>query len=628
MLKYTGIVLVLQVLLNYWGQVNASEVKTSSHSELSQQQLALLEDNLEKDPIATEKELETIKSKLPSEISRRSLWVETLLCETKLAQGMFVPAYEESRVLIQKYESFNNQARFGYLLLCHALASENTGHYKKSTQLYDRAIDLAILTEDKKLQSKALRSRGDFYALHGTVEQALMDLQASYRISESIDDQKGVFRTKNSLAILYSYTNEDQKALEYYEEVYQYAKDQGLVRPVSILTYNLGKAHQRLQNLDEADRYFDESIGLSRALNDSAGVAFALRGQAEVYLANKQLELARQRLEEVVALFTSLGNQMQVAQTTTLLADIYFKLNQYDRSIRLYQESIKVFHKKESIYSLSLAYKQLSQVYEKVEDYKNAYESYVSHNQFDNKYRQLKHEKRLEELRVVFDTERAEVANKLLVETNKLTAAELEQQIQFSNFQTAIIGLGLIVVTLLVFQVRRNLQNKKRLELLVRTDELTQLANRRYIMELIEREFKLALRGNSSLALIMFDIDHFKSFNDKYGHKVGDEVLQAVSRCCQEQVRSTDLLGRIGGEEFLIFLPQTQIGEAMEVAERCRLAVESLDLSMVEDEVRLTISLGVTSFDDNLVTVDDMLNEADIAMYQAKSQGRNKVCAS
>lgn len=595
MLKSLGIVVSYCLLIVHSHFLLSADNSRVVESQTTEEALLLeLEDLIEKDPVATQNQLEKLRSETSKAIDRRTLRIDTLICEAMLSQGFYVSAYEESSILIKKYTSFDKQARYGYLLLCHALASEHTGRYKDSTDLYNKAVQLAIMKGDLILHSKALRLRGDFYAFHGTVEDALLDLQESYRLSERIKDTKGVFRTKNSLAILYSYINDDQKAMEYYEEVYLYAKDEGLLRPMSILTFNLGKAHHRLNNLVDAARYFIESENLSRSLNDSAGIAYALRGQALISLERNDYESAKPKLEEVVSLFNNLGSEMQVAQTTMRLAEVYLKTNQFQLSIKLHLNAINVFEEKNSIYSLSQAYKQLSSVYATVEDFEKAYLAHEKYVDLYNDYRKQDHAKRLEELRVVFDTERAEVANKLLSKQNRLTSAELEQQIQFSKFQTWIIGLGFLFVISLAFQVRRNIQNKKQLELLVRTDELTQLANRRYIMELIEREFKLALRGNATPSLIMFDIDHFKNFNDEFGHRVGDEVLQAVSNCCQIEVRSTDVLGRIGGEEFLILLPQTHQTDAMEVAERCRVAVEKLELDMIDENVSITISLGST----------------------------------
>lgn len=170
------------------------------------------------------------------------------------------------------------------------------------------------------------------------------------------------------------------------------------------------------------------------------------------------------------------------------------------------------------------------------------------------------------------------------------------------------------------------MKTKKTLEILARTDELTLLANRRHIMEFIEKEFQRSQRNGPELSLVMIDIDFFNQFNDKYGHKVGDRVLQNVAKSCLPLLRKSDILGRIGGEEFLLFLPNTNEDEAFAIAERCRKAVSEIPTPLIGDEERVTISSGVVTYHSTLNSIDDMLNKADMALYQTKKQGRNQTC--
>lgn len=159
-------------------------------------------------------------------------------------------------------------------------------------------------------------------------------------------------------------------------------------------------------------------------------------------------------------------------------------------------------------------------------------------------------------------------------------------------------------------------------------DALTGLANRRYFLEQSENEIIRSARYGGELSLLMFDIDHFKQFNDTYGHSVGDRVLQRVAEICSETMRKIDTIGRIGGEEFVILLPQTKLQRAAEVAERLRAAIETGGLQL-DDGKRLifTASFGVVTMTEKDADVDKLLAQSDEAMYQAKEQGRNRVCS-
>lgn len=169
-------------------------------------------------------------------------------------------------------------------------------------------------------------------------------------------------------------------------------------------------------------------------------------------------------------------------------------------------------------------------------------------------------------------------------------------------------------------------EQNRRLEELSNTDPLTQLANRRFMMQSLEKEYQRSLRDNSSLSLIMADIDHFKSVNDTYGHQEGDIVLKSVAKIISEQLRDYDLAARFGGEEFAIILPDTALGNAMQVAARVRKKVASLVFHGELRKLKLTISLGVASYPQNIIEdINGLIRLADDALYAAKEDGRNKV---
>ena len=151
-------------------------------------------------------------------------------------------------------------------------------------------------------------------------------------------------------------------------------------------------------------------------------------------------------------------------------------------------------------------------------------------------------------------------------------------------------------------------------------DYLTGLPNRRFMDLQIEKNFEAAKRYGSALSVIMLDIDHFKRFNDTFGHQEGDHLLACLARTLQKIVRKSEYLFRYGGEEFLCMLPETDLAAACTVAERLRLTVEA--------ETRTTISLGVASYHDGTPDSAALLKRADDALYRAKQNGRNRVEAS
>jgi len=154
------------------------------------------------------------------------------------------------------------------------------------------------------------------------------------------------------------------------------------------------------------------------------------------------------------------------------------------------------------------------------------------------------------------------------------------------------------------------------------TDHLTGLANRRRFERQLDREVARTLRYNHAFSLLMLDIDHFKLVNDTYGHEAGDLVLTKLGRILQEGTRGIDLAARIGGEEFGIILTETELVQAVEVAERLRLAIKGIEVAQVGP---ITASVGVAECPSGATTVRELVAKADAALYEAKREGRDRV---
>ncbi len=164
----------------------------------------------------------------------------------------------------------------------------------------------------------------------------------------------------------------------------------------------------------------------------------------------------------------------------------------------------------------------------------------------------------------------------------------------------------------------------QKLEHLARTDSLTGAFNHRYLLETGSKEVRRSKRYFRTVSVLMIDIDHFKSVNDTYGHGIGDDALKKTVEVLNGELRAEDTLGRLGGEEFAVILPETGKAGANQVAERLRLAVSEIVIKTPTDLLSFTVSIGVAE-GANEDDFQEILKRADDAMYQAKGQGRNQV---
>ena len=188
--------------------------------------------------------------------------------------------------------------------------------------------------------------------------------------------------------------------------------------------------------------------------------------------------------------------------------------------------------------------------------------------------------------------------------------------------------VGLLILSLLVLRFQLTmLRQREALRLLATTDALTGIANRGQLMSTGEQEHARARRYHQPLAVLMLDIDHFKSINDRWGHATGDRVIREVAQLLRSIARSQDLGGRLGGEEFALLLPATPLAGARIIAERLRLTVQDNEAVRSDDgePVRFTVSIGVAALDPRDPAFAALLQRADRALYQAKDGGRNRV---
>ncbi|GHE77684.1 sensor domain-containing diguanylate cyclase [Thalassotalea profundi] len=163
------------------------------------------------------------------------------------------------------------------------------------------------------------------------------------------------------------------------------------------------------------------------------------------------------------------------------------------------------------------------------------------------------------------------------------------------------------------------------LENLATTDYLTGIRNRRYFYQMAQAEFSRSKRDNLELTVLILDLDKFKLINDTYGHSAGDCVLKAVTNTINQLLRNYDIFARIGGEEFAILLPSTDAQSGYIIAERIRVAIESLKLPFENELLKITTSIGMLEINDKIASFEEMMKIADRSLNQVKSKGRNQV---
>ncbi len=273
------------------------------------------------------------------------------------------------------------------------------------------------------------------------------------------------------------------------------------------------------------------------------------------------------------------------------------------------------------------AYLMLASIYERQGADKKAFDS---NKQYIKKYfAHLKQQKslRVKRLSEKYDIEKKHEENELLTQNSQikylaLSRAESERKQQNSN-----IAIFIVAAVILFLLLLRQFKIRRALTLLAKTDSLTLLPNRRSFFDKGYVYMEQALLENRELSVLMLDIDHFKKINDSFGHDAGDKAICNVAALTGETMRSRDFLARIGGEEFAAILPDANIEQARAIAERMREKIQESSNENINNNNQITVSIGLASIKDVNESFDGLLHAADMAMYQAKSNGRNQVCS-
>lgn len=213
----------------------------------------------------------------------------------------------------------------------------------------------------------------------------------------------------------------------------------------------------------------------------------------------------------------------------------------------------------------------------------------------------------------------------LLDKDNELLTLErnlYQQQAENRYLMLLLIGSLSLILGLLTY---RGLTRSKRYRKMAEFDQLTGISNRYHFTEQAQREIAHCIRAQRPVALILFDLDHFKQINDRFGHAAGDWTLQQVVLSCRNFIRHSDIFGRIGGEEFVILLTDCTAEQAVMLADICRTALADIDTSGYQPKFKVTASFGISDSEQAGYDLSALLAAADAAMYQAKQQGRNQV---
>lgn len=448
------------------------------------------------------------------------------------------------------------------------------GKYKETIESSYYLLELGIDSNDyKSILTAHINIAASYYCL-GDIEEALKNIELYDKVCDKHGDEIDRLNLYNTLFVLYEYNRDYKKAKQTLEKSIELGKRLGKYNIVSNGYSNL--SHLLLNDLNYTEALKMGEIGLEMAkLHKPESLILEIRVKlniASAYIGLKEFEISFSMINQLINEEILDSFKREKVQCYILQGEWYKNQSEYVESFKLLTYAKELVESYEDLYLLKRIQEDRCKVCELMED---IHQGYIVQREY------------IELLNIIRERELEMIALKLDIKHN----------------------IGAI-------QKRAN------------TDYLSGLYNRSYLEMTTDEWLKIASKEKENIACIAFDIDDFKGINDEFGHLLGDEVIKEISQTCSNIIREKDLIGRYGGDEFVIILRGSSIEDGKEIAERVRKELKNLKIIKNGRKITIQASIGVADNLGGMITsFTDLFHRADMSLYKAKENGKNQIFA-
>ncbi|MEY2160521.1 MULTISPECIES: diguanylate cyclase [unclassified Rhodanobacter] len=512
--------------------------------------------------------------------------------------------------------------------ICRGLYQGRVTTERDALPAYEAGIRIARRLENNRLVADGLTWRGSALSLLGEQAKALFDFLEAQRLYEAVGNTTAAQFNLISIATIYRRLGEYDKAADYLQQSMVFARrkqdrqeEMAVDMQTGFLAIERGDAAAAVAPLQQA-------LAIARATGSRQSVGSALLALAESSNARHQYTEALQQLALAGNEFQVVSDKSSTGMLALQSAKAHAGLGQHELAAREFDVAETNVRQGDNMRYLAELYEARSRNQEALGNPAAALADLKLKMQADAALARMAKTQITTLMGYQFDTERRELENRKLAADKALKEQQLAALERIRGWQSLAILLAGSLLLLMFWLAWRQLRRSRSLHRLALTDALTGISNRRHIEHTLHMAMDEARRKHHELTVVMFDIDHFKQVNDSHGHQIGDQVLEQIVQACQGALRQFDRLGRLGGEEFLVVLPDTDLEGGLQVAERLRTAVAAARPTVAGIELQLSISLGVAQLRPAESGMASLVRRADAALYHAKDNGRNRVEAA
>jgi diguanylate cyclase (GGDEF)-like protein len=486
-------------------------------------------------------------------------------------------------------------------LRCLAHANRRAGDLNlslsQSTQAlsYLESIDLPVIKAD------ILRNIAISLGYLGNYADGLEFGFKALNLVNVAHDQERQALILGSIGVIYVHSKNPDESVRTFHQALRLNRELGHKQDEALILNNMSLAYRELKDYDNALGSSLQALKLAEETNFSALIVTATGTIGEVYLAMGEYDQANQYLQKYLEGAKSTGSKRDVTWAFILLGEADSYCHQETSALSHLTQAIEMAQQSGLRSEEARCHELLANMYEQQGELKQA----LAHLRISSQIRESIYNddtaRKIANLQVIHQVETA----KRDAEIHYLKTVELQKEIE----------------------ERKKIEST--LERLATIDPLTGILNRRKILSLAEKEFRKAVQVRDPLLLILLDVDHFKDINDTYGHAIGDQLLSALITTVCASLRTGDTIGRVGGDEFLIVLPETDLTQGRQIAERLQKTIAKHSFETHKGALKLTISLGVAELErDRENSIEMLIEQTDRALYHAKRSGRNRVAFS
>ncbi len=512
----------------------------------------------------------------------------------------------------------------GNLYIFQGLTFRRSAQYADSTIILRKAMSIAKAEKLTYLFIIAKQEIAYIKSLTELFELSLIEMQEAYLEAYSLKDDFLIAIINETYGAIYGYMKDYEKSIEYYQKALKTYERLHYPSHVSEAIYGIAATYRYWQKYELSIRYFElyqdnltytpntdisffSAYGLGMTLAEKGDCLKAIDVINRALTLNGLIDYNAELYKQQVHCFIILGELDKAQASLTKAENIFLSLPELVGT-EWQLEVVKLAA------DLAHARNNDSEAFQLSREYYEQYNQLLVKNSST----------RLTSARAAMENERKYIEDALMQQRQKVIALENEsmnqQELQNIYLLIFILCSSVIVITVITIQY---MNNKKMYAVSIK-DSLSNLYNRRYIFEYLSNYLKGKIVEKTDLSVILFDIDNFKGVNDQFGHPFGDTIIKTVADICLDVFRCEDVIGRIGGEEFLCILPHTSEKQSKVIAERFLKKI-SKQTYLNKPGLQITVSIGITALSEVSPTSEKLYLHADAALYQAKSNGKNNV---